>query len=332
MIVFNKYKIATVLILVLLVCPAFALDVDSKNEINSFKTWLAGFVKEAKQSGISDETINKFVGNAEFLPKVIKLDRTQPDKTKTFNDYLKGVTPESRIKLAREKFKENEVALNKIGREYGVQPRFIVALWAIESDFGRNMGGFAVVNSLATLAFEGRRAEFFRKELLNALKIIDDEHINFLDLKGSWAGAMGQSQFMPSSFLELAVDYNKDGKRDIWDTKEDVFASVANYLSTRGWDDNITWGREIRLPQGFDEALIGKDIEKNLEQWKKLGIKKLDGTSLPAKSEMMASVIKPEKSKDRAFLVYSNYKVLLDWNRSLYFATGVGMLADSMAN
>ena len=333
MIFFTARKFLILVSFVTLIASSTAMAEDEiKFDKEMFRGWLIEFSKEAKQKGIGDDTIYKFMKDAEFLPKVIRLDRRQPYKTKTFEEYLQTVVPEFRIKRARKKLKENEKILNEVSKKYGVQPRFIVALWAVESDFGRNMGSFSIVNSLATLAFEGRRAAFFRKELFNSLKIIDDGHISFADMKGSWAGAMGQTQFMPSSFLELAVDHNKDGKRDIWGTKEDVFASIANYLSKRGWDDNTTWGREIKLPKGFDEKLIGRSIEKNLGQWQKLGVRKIDGGSLPSRADIKASIIKPEDDKKRAFLIYSNYKTVLKWNRSLYFATAVGMLSDGIVN
>lgn len=298
----------------------------------SFHNWLVSFSEEARQNGISEQTIYNFMQRAEFLPRAIELDRKQPDKTISFNKYLKLTIPQQRIKKANEKFKENEAVLRRIGKKYGVQPRFIVALWGKESDFGRNMGGFDVPNSLATLAYEGRRAEFFRKELLNALKIIDAGHVSFDQMKGSWAGAMGQTQFMPSSFLELAVDENGDGKRDIWGTKEDAFASIANYLSKRGWNDEQTWGRKVKLPQKFNSALIGKDIEKTLKEWQNLGVRKADGGNLPAKSNLKASLIRPEGNRNETYLIYDNYRVILNWNRSLYFATAIGILSDNIAD
>ncbi len=329
-----KFNISTFLIFVL--CAFLLLNIHSAQASSAgyneehFHGWLTQFSEDARQQGISENTIYAFLKNAEFLPRVIQLDKKQPDKTKTFREYVNGAIPKQKIKKANEKYRENEVLLKRIGKKYHVQPRFIVALWAIESDFGRNMGGFDVVNSLATLAYEGRRADFFRKELLKALQIIDEEHIEFEQMKGSWAGAMGQTQFMPSSFLELAVDENKDGKRDIWGTREDAFASIANYLSKRGWDDNSTWGRRVKLPKNFKSSLIGKNVEKTLKEWQTLGIKKSDGTNIAGNGDIKASLIRPESDKEETYLVYSNYKVIMDWNRSLYFATTVGLLSDGI--
>ncbi|MCE3232742.1 MAG: mltB [Rickettsiaceae bacterium] len=299
-------------------------------EQEQFRGWLITFSQDARAHGISDNTIYQFLKRAEFLPKVIELDRKQPDTTKTFDEYIKSVVPERRLKEAKKQYEENKALLERIGKQYKVQPRFIIALWAVESDFGKITGNFSVVNSLATLAYEGRRAEFFRGELLNALAIIDKGHIQIDDMKGSWAGAMGQTQFMPSSYLKMSVDFDEDGKADIWSSREDVFASIANYLSTIGWDEKTTWGREVKLPQNFDSKLVGRTIEKTLADWNNLGVRKTDGSKLSGNQKLIASIVKPESDKNRAYIIYSNYKTVLHWNRSLYFATAVGLISDSI--
>lgn len=327
------FRICYVAVLLAITLTTACASIAQEAEEHKFHKWLIGFNVEAEQAGISSKTLYHFMKEVEYVPKAIDLDRKQPSAVKTFGQYQNSVMPASRIKRAREQYAQNRKLLHEIGNKYGVQPRFIVALWGLESDFGRNMGSFSVLNSLATLAFEGRRAEFFTKELINALKIIDQEHIPTSKLKGSWAGAMGQTQFMPSSFLGLAVDYDKDGKKDIWGTKADIFASIANYLSKAGWDSGVTWGREVKLPKGFDNKLLGKDTEKTLNEWQNLGIKNINGTNLPSKKGLVASIVKVEnKDNSRAFLIYQNYKIVLKWNRSLYFATTVGMLADEIGN
>ena len=325
----NKYF--TIILLIFFTLTGAAKN-SAAGEFNAdFHNWLINFNLEAQQAMISDKTIYNFMKDAQYLPKVIELDQKQPDKVKSFDQYLKNAMPPAKIKMARAKYKENKKLLDKIGKKYGVQPRFIVALWASESDFGRNMGSLSVLNSLATLAFEGRRADFFKAELINALKILDKGGIKQSELKGSWAGAMGQTQFMPSSYLEMAVDYNGDGKKDIWNTKADVFASIANYLSKSGWDKNSTWGREIELPENFDNALLGRNVEKNLSEWKALGVKNIDGKPIPNKKGLIASVVRVEDNNNsRAFLIYPNYKVVLKWNRSLYFASSISLLADAI--
>jgi len=220
--------------------------------------------------------------------------------------------------------------LAEISEAYGVQSRFIVALWGIESDFGRVTGGFPVLDSLATLAFDGRRGAFFQDQLIQALRIVDDGHIQPDDMLGSWAGAMGQSQFMPSSFHSFAVDHDGDGRRDIWGTLPDVFASAANYLAEAGWKGDQTWGRQVRLPEGFDDALSGLDVTKPLHEWQALGVRRSNGDDLPV-AQLSASVVLPGGPDGPAFLTYPNYRVLLKWNRSHYFATTVGQFADMLA-
>ncbi len=322
-----------IIILFFIVITTTSTSIANDTETQQFRNWLIGFNTEAEQAGISSQTLYNFMKEATYLPRVIELDRKQPDKVKSFAQYLKAATPASKIKMAKAKYKENSKLLNEIGKKYGVQPKYIVALWACESDFGRNMGSFNVLDSLATLAFEGRRADFFKSELINALKIIDSGNIQQSELKGSWAGAMGQTQFMPSSFLELAVDYNNDGKKDIWNTKADAFASIANYLSKSGWDKNSAWGREVKLPKNFDSKLLGRDTVKSLSEWKKLGVKNINGKDIPVKKGLEASIVKVEDTKNsRAFLIYPNYSILLKWNRSLYFATTISMFADKIGN
>ena len=205
-----------------------------------------------------------------------------------------------------------------------------MALWGIETNYGRNTGGFYTIDALATLAFDGRRSAFFREELINALTILQKENMAAGDMKGSWAGALGQCQFMPSSFLKYAVDYNKDGKRDIWDSKQDVFASIANYLKTEGWNSNEGWGRPVRLPKDFDNALADIKSSKTLSEWNKLGVRRLDGKPLPDE-DLKASLIMVGEGEDASpYIVYGNYKVILHWNRSRFFATAVGNLADAI--
>ncbi|WP_119458699.1 lytic murein transglycosylase [Rhodospirillaceae bacterium SYSU D60014] len=296
-------------------------------ETQSFGAWLEGLRQEALSRGIAPTTLQAALADVQPIPRVIELDRSQPEFTLTFDQYLERVVPESRVKLGQRMLAEHRALLEEIGAKYGVQPRFIVALWGVETDFGRLTGGFDVVSALATLAHDGRRSDFFRKELLDALQILDEGHISPAAMEGSWAGAMGQSQFMPSSFRQFAVDYNKDGRRDIWGTKADVFASIANYLSSYNWHPDRIWGRPVRLPANFDPDLVGVDIEKPLREWQRLGVRKADGGNLPT-AHFPGSIVMPGGSDGPAFMVYSNYKVILRWNRSTYFATAVGHLAD----
>jgi membrane-bound lytic murein transglycosylase B len=300
----------------------------------SFADWLAAVRVEAAQRGFSQQTIDSALGRVVFLPRVIELDRQQPEVVLTFDAYLSRVVNQARAQAARQRLAENRAILDRVSRQFQVQPRFIVALWAIETDFGRVTGGFSVIDALATLAYEGRRAAFFRDELFKALTIVERSGIPARQLRGSWAGAMGQSQFMPSTYLAHAYDFDGDGKADIWTSRADVFASIANYLSNLGWRADETWGREVRLPAGYDKALVdNRRLEKpprSLPHWHALGVRRADGGELPQR-DIRAWLIQPGGEEGPSYLVYSNYSALLQWNRSLFFATAVGYLADMIA-
>lgn len=314
---------ALAVVLMFTALPAFA-------QTQSFDVWLKNFRAEATKAGISQRTINAALTNISPKQRVIELDRKQPEGKKTFAQYKEMIVHPTRIKKGRQMLRENYNLLQKVENQYGVQKQYIVALWGIETNYGSNTGGFDVIPALATLAWEGRRAEFFEKELINALKIIDAGHISAANMKGSWAGAMGQSQFMPSSFNAYAVDYSGDGRRDIWGTRADVFGSIANYLKSVGWKPNERWGRRVTLPSTFPKNLEGRKIKKPLSYWASLGVKTYGGGNLPVEN-MMASIVAPDGLKGETYIIYDNYRTIMDWNRSTYFATSVGLLADAIA-
>jgi len=315
-------SLALIMLLTLFSCPTGANQLD-------FPTFLAGVRRDALAAGIKAATLDRAFSGLQPIPRVLELDRKQPETVLTFAQYIERVVPQQRIETARARLAENRALLEEIGAKYGVQPRFIVALWGIESDFGQHMGTFSVVAALATLAYDGRRSAFFRTELLNALKILDHGDIAPESMIGSWAGAMGQSQFMPSSYLTYAVNWRGDGRRDIWNRREDVFASIANYLSRVGWRRDQGWGREVKLPPGFDRSLANIDVTKTLADWQRLGVRRADGRDLPA-GEGAASVILPGGEEGPALLVYDNFRAVLKWNKSLFFASAVGYLADGI--
>lgn len=294
-----------------------------------FTDWLEGVRQEASQAGISSRAIESAFAGLVPLPRVIELDRRQPEVTRTFRSYLKRAVSDQRINQGKRLFKAHGSLLEQIGARYGVPPRYLISLWGIESNYGNFTGGFSVIGALATLAYDGRRSSFFRAELLNALKIIDQGHIDAGNMTGSWAGAMGQVQFMPSSFLSFAVDYNEDGRMDIWNNVSDALASAANYLKGAGWVSGLKWGREITLPAGFDRALVGLDVQRSIDEWARLGVLRVGGGGLPTGTGISASIVQPDRS-GRSFLVYDNFRVLLKWNRSVYFGLAVGLLADSV--
>jgi len=308
-----------------------ALSGRATADVAAFQAWLVEFKAEAVAQGITQATLDAAFFNV-FGPieRVIELDRSQPETRLTLDEYLAKVVSQARIEKGWALLAEHRVVLDAIGAKFGVQPRFIVSLWGIETDYGRVTGGYSVIGSLATLAFEGRRADFFRGELLHALRIIQDGHIAPYDMTGSWAGAMGQSQFMPSSFNAYAIDYDGDGRRDIWGTLPDVFASIANYLASFNWHADQTWGREVRAPAGIDPSLVSLDVTRMLHEWQMLGVRNLDGSALPDKP-LPASLIFPGDGP-RSFLVYENFQTILKWNRSSYFGVAVGQLADAVGS
>ena len=280
-----------------------------------FASWLQGLRRDALADGVSRATVDAALSNVQVIDRVIELDHQQPEFTMTFQQYLDRVVPATRVQRGRELLAENRELLAQVAARYGVPPRFIVALWAVESDYGRVMGDFPIIDALATLAYDGRRSSFFRQELMHALHILDEQHMAPAALTGSWAGAMGQSQFMPSSYRRFAVDHDGDGKADIWGDQADVFASIAHYLSALGWNANQGWGLEVRLPQHFDKRLADPKVEKPVSAWQALGIRAVGGGPLPNPSA-------------KAYVAYPNYKVILRWNHSDFFAIAAGTLAD----
>jgi len=293
----------------------------------NFTAFLAGVRRDAVAQGIRAGTADFALSRAEYLPRVIELDRTQPEHTMTFAGFLQKVVTPQKIADGRAALAANWPLLQRVTQRFNVQPKFIVALWAVESDFGKMMGNFKVVSSLATLAYDGRRSAYFRAELIAALRIIDQGNIHPDAMLGSWAGAMGQCQFMPTTFLNYAVDFDGDGKRDIWSETADVLGSIANYLSQLGWRGNEGWGRPVTVPAGFDTRLTGLDSRRTAADWGRLGVRAADSSPLPG-LEVEASLVMPDGPTGPAMLVYDNFRAIMKWNKSTFFAASVGLLAD----
>lgn len=306
-----------------------------------FEEYTANLKQEALAKGYDTELVEQVFSSLQYHARVVSADQSQPESVETLETYLSKRITDTRLNRARELYQQYLPQLEEIGKKYGVEPRFIVALWGLESSFGRFMGNFSVPSALVTLAYDGRRETFFKQEFYHALDILAQGHISLEQMKGSWAGAMGQSQFMPSSFTSYAQDGDGDGKKDIWTNPLDVFASIANYLKRQGWDYSKTWGRQVLLPATIDESYaIAKgslqrqpwlqrwaEAERTLEQWQELGVKRLDGRDLPLR-DIKATLILPDGISGRAYLGYDNYKALMHWNRSYYFVISVGTLAD----
>ncbi len=300
---------------------------DEVVEDPAFEAWLVALRQEARGKGISEATLNAALRDIVPIAKVIELDRRQPEFTQTFWAYLELRVSDERAKRGRQLLAKHRALLNRIQAQYGVPSRYLVAFWGLETNFGGHMGSFPVIQTLATLAYDHRRSQFFRTQLLDALRIIDQGHILPDAMTGSWAGAMGHMQFMPATFNRHAVDDNGDGRIDIWGSLPDAFASAANYLSNMGWRPGQTWGREVRLPENFDLTLATMEKTKGVEEWSALGVRRADGGALPRR-DMDGAIVLPQGRKGPAFLVYDNFRVMLRWNRSINYALSVGHLAD----
>lgn len=320
---------------------AAALPAQDALNKGSFEQYAASLKQEALDKGYSKTLINEVFASLKHYKSAVVADKKQPEFTETLDTYLPKRVSKQRIALARKYYKEHQQELETIGQKYGVQPRFIVALWGLESSFGKFMGNYSVPSALATMAYDGRRESFFKSEFFLALDILQQGHVSLADMKGSWAGAMGQSQFMPSAFMSYAQDGDGDGHINIWQSRTDAFASIANYLKTRGWDNSQTWGREVKVPDNFDFSYVipkgSKDrtqwlqwwakSERSLAAWQSLGVRTTEGKALPQR-DIKAALVMPDDEQGRVYLAYSNYQTLMHWNRSYYFVTSVGYLAD----
>ena len=297
----------------------------TKNSI-SWNKWVDKIKNDLDQSNLKPET-KKHLDNITFNKRVIELDRKQPEFRMNFKEYLQKVVPPSRVSLAKKKFQENKDLLLEIKKAYNINPYLLVSLWGIETSFGSHTGGFDTLNSLATLAYDGRRSEFFYKEFKHSLEIIDKGYINRKNLRGSWAGAIGQTQFMPSTFISFAQDFDKDGKTDLLNNKKDALASGANYLSKLGWDDKLIWGEKVLpvLKLGTLQKLANDKVYKNQKYWKKFGINLTNQYG----SKKLRIIIPDDELSDY-YLVTKNFDVILRWNRSNYFALAVNILSDKI--
>lgn len=292
-----------------------------------FDIWKLSLKPKIMAQGIEEKFADEILQSVKYLPKVIRLDRRQVSGRMSHERYLTKVIPPAKIKRARKIYKANQQLLKQAELKTGVKAHFIVALWGKESSFGSYTGNYHVPSALATLAFDGRRGEFFLNEFIAACKILAEGHIKLKNMLGSWAGAMGNCQFMPSSFLNYALDANNDGKKDIWSDKADIFLSIGNYLKQSGWDPKATWGRQVKLTKDFSEYKFGKQHKQSVASWQQQGVRRFDMSDLP-QANIDGYLIAPGGKKGRIYLVYNNFDVIMLWNRSTYFATGVGYLAN----
>jgi membrane-bound lytic murein transglycosylase B len=309
--------------------PSFDWSAEAASAGGDFSSFLAAVAREATAQGVRPGTVDLALRYAQYLPHVIELDHHQPEQVLSFTQYLQKTVSPQRVENARRALYDNWSLLTAVYRRYAVDPRFIVALWGMESDFGKITGNYLVVASLATLGFDGRRGGYFRGELISALRIIDAGNIGPGNMTGSWAGAMGQCQFMPSTFLHYAVDFDGNGRRDIWNDRADVLGSVANFLAHLGWRSGQGWGRPVLLPAGFDTRWSGLEVRRPTGEWSRMGVRSIDARPLDAR-ELEASLVIPDGTDGPALLVYDNFRTIMRWNKSTYFAGAVGYLADAM--
>jgi membrane-bound lytic murein transglycosylase B len=319
--------------------PVPAAQTTTTDTRPSFSEWLAGVRSEALTLGIRQEIVDEALSNIdEPMPVILERDRAQAETVFSLETYVsRRLTPKF-MKLAREKYASQRTLLGQIGEKYSVPPRVIAAIWGVESNFGRFSGVRPTITALATLAWDPRRATFFRGELFKALEILNRGDIDLARMRGSWAGAMGQVQFMPSSYLLFAEDYDGDGKRDIWSTPADVFASIANYLKGRGWTAGETWGREVKITPEAARTIVNEVARRNgtcqatrnmtvalpAKRWQELGVRTMSGKALPDNLPDAALV----SGTKQHYLVFSSYDAILDYNCSHSYAITVGLLAD----
>jgi len=296
----------------------------------TFRACLERIGDRARQAGISEPVIRDVLAKARPVERVIELDRSQPEFTRSFADYYGRRVTEERVLRGRETLDRHRNTLTAAQRRYGVPAHYLVAFWGLETNFGSYYGKIPVPDALATLACDERRSAFFTEELLAALRIIDEGDITPDRMVGSWAGAMGNFQFLPSVFLRHAVDADGDGRRDLWRSIEDSILSAGNFLQSLGWQPALRWGREIRLPEGFDYALAGRDQRRPLSEWVDKGVTDAWGRPLP-RLDLPAAVLVPSGHEGPAFIVYENFDVIMGWNRSEFYALAVGRLADRIA-
>ncbi len=296
---------------------------------DSFQNFVAGVRAEARHAGISAATLERAFAGVQPNQKVLEHDRHQPEFTMTWAQYRDLLITDQRIANGRAAFAQNRALFARVQGRFGVDPGVITGIWGLESSFGAGMGDFRVVEALATLAWEGRRASFFRGELLAALRILDHGDVTPSRMLGSYAGAMGQPQFMPSSYLRYAVDFEGNGRRDIWTSKADVLASIANYLAQSGWRDGEPWGQPVTLAGNFDRTATGRDYRRPVGEWHRLGVRAADGRPL-ARADTPAAVLLPDGPAGDAFLVYANFGAIRRYNPSDYYALAVGLLGDTV--
>ena len=301
---------------------------EQTDDNRSFVQWRDAFRQQALQSGISAALFDQAFSNLQPDPAVLKADQSQPEFTRPVWAYLDGALSSSRQATGRVMLNRHASTLQQIEARYGVDRHILVAIWGLESNYGSNMGNRSVIRSLATLAHQGRRSQFAQTQLLAALEILQRGDTSVANMTGSWAGAMGQTQFIPTTYNDYAVDFDGNGKRDIWHTEADALASAANYLKASNWQPGMPWGMEVRLPEGFDYAQADMAIRRPLSDWAQLGVTDARGRQLSSHLQEAATLILPAGHRGPAFVVMNNFRSILRYNNSTSYALAIGLLAE----
>jgi len=304
------------------------LPIDEAASPQGFDAWIAAFRASALASGIDQATLRDALTDVHYLPRVVELDRAQPEFTRTVWDYLDTAVSPQRVALGQQKLQQVRAEADAAAARYGVPAEIVVAIWGIESNYGSRYGDIPTIDALATLGFEGRREDWARGQLLAALTILRSGDITRTQMIGSWAGAMGQTQFLPSVFLAYAVDADGDGRRDIWGSMADVTASTANFLRGSGWQAGQPWVVEVQLPPGFDAGRADETLRQSAAQWAADGVRAVDGAPLPELAD--AAILLPAGVRGPAFLVGPNFRAILRYNNSTSYALAVGLLAQRL--
>ena len=299
-----------------------------------FNKWLTNYKKYAVNQGVSKKTVDEAFKHTRLLKRIIKYDRNQPEFIEKTNVYIGKRVNKQKVIYAKKLIRNNNNLLNKVEKKFSVPKNYLVALWGIETVFGKHKGKVDIISALATLSFDKRRSKYFSNELITLLKLIDKKIVSLDDLKGSWAGAHGNFQFMPSSIKNYAIDYNKDGKIDLYESLEDSFASAANYLKKIGWDRN-PWGVKVKLSKKLEAKNFTYDArklakQKKVKDWVKNGV--LLPKNFKINPNTKARLVKPDGKVSEVYMVFNNYEKLLNWNRSLRFAITIGIFADLLSN
>lgn len=305
-----------------------AAQTTAEEPLTSFADWRQALRSEAIAAGIDAALFDHVLAGISPDPAVLKADSSQPEFTRPVWEYLDGAVSSSRIGRGRVLLAQHNLVLQRIEQQYGVEAQILVAIWGLESNFGNNIGSNSVIRSLATLAYDGRRQGFWRVQLLAALQILQNGDVPSERMIGSWAGAMGQTQFMPTTYNQHAVDFDGDGKRDLWNSSTDALASAAHYLQASGWQRGQPWGFEVSLPNGFDYALADPDQRRTLAEWAELGVRPMAPTGAAASAR--ASLQLPAGHQGPAFLLLDNFRSILKYNNSTSYALAIGLLADNL--